>query len=149
MRPTSIPSTCTAASPSAMTKQSMPLISPWVMSSVPAFTRRSWKSLASCLSWRWLSPLNSGTRLRSSETAMAATLSALGVRVQAADDLGRVARVVREVEDLVEVQPEIGAFQQRAQGRALVPAALRVLLRDPVGLVALHTVGDEREQHAL
>src|SRR6478736_2151698 len=130
MRATSTPSTLTAASPSATTKQSMPLISPCLMSSVPALIRRSLKSFASCRSCRWLSPLNSGTRLSSSATAMAATLSAAGARVQAPDDLGRVAGVVRDVEDLVEVQPEVGLLEQRTQRRALVPRALRVLLRD-------------------
>src|SRR5262245_31674793 len=66
--PTRVPSTMTAASPSAITKKSTPLISPCLVSSAPAGTRRSLKSLASWRNWRWLSPLNSGTRFRSSAT---------------------------------------------------------------------------------
>src|SRR4051812_28198219 len=51
-----------------MMKQSTPLIAPCLTSSTPAFTRRSLTSFASCLSWRWFSPLKSGTLLSSSVT---------------------------------------------------------------------------------
>src|SRR5262245_35447040 len=61
----------TAASPSAITKKATPVFSLCRVSCEPAGTRRCLKSLASPRSWRWLRPLNRGTRFRSS--AMLAT----------------------------------------------------------------------------
>ena len=72
-------------------------------------------------------------------------------RVEATDDLVRVAHVRREVEDRVEVesrQLRIGC-EQLAQRRAAVQCLLGDSLDDPVGVVAAHAPRDQREQHAL
>ena len=60
-----------------------------------------------------------------------------------------VARVVAEVEDRVEVEPEVALGEQLAQLDARVPRALGVLLDDPVRLVAAAALRDEREQDPL
>src|SRR3954451_4967223 len=70
-------------------------------------------------------------------------------RVEPADDPLGEAGVVAEVEDRVEVEPEIARREQLAQVDASVPRALRILLHDPVRLVAAVAALDEREQDAL
>ena len=65
--------------------------------------------------------------------------------VEAIDDLARVARVVGEIEDLVEVEAEVARSEQVAQRRRGVPRALGVLLDDAVGVVALHPLRHERD----
>src|SRR5580692_7188279 len=74
-----------------------------------------------------------------------------GDRVQPRQDLGRVAEVVRVIEDRAQVQvagPLVGG-EQLAQRDALIPRALGQLLHDPVGLIARGPRLDERQQHAL
>src|SRR3954452_6565659 len=70
-------------------------------------------------------------------------------RVEPADDALGEPRVVPEVEQLVEVEPEGAGGEQLAQMHAGVPRPLGVLLDDPVRLVARVAALDEREQHAL
>src|SRR4051795_6712287 len=70
-------------------------------------------------------------------------------RVEPADDALGEARVVPEVEQLVEVEAEVAGGEQLAQVHARVPRPLGVLLDDPVRLVARVPALDEREQHAL
>src|SRR3984885_7462988 len=73
--------------------------------------------------------------------------------VEAPDDLAGIAHVMGVVEDLVEIEPERAHSrvlgEHLAHRDALVPGALRQLLRDAVGVVARHPCRDEREQHAL
>src|SRR4051795_9601143 len=70
-------------------------------------------------------------------------------RVEAPDDPLGVAGVVAEVEEHVEIEPEVAGREQLAQMRAAVPCALGVLLDDPVRLVARVPALDQGEQHPL
>src|SRR3954469_995954 len=70
-------------------------------------------------------------------------------RVEAPDDPRVVAGVVAEVEEHVEIEPEVAGGEQLAQMRAAVPRALGVLLDDPVRLVARVPALDQGEQHPL
>src|SRR4051794_9481493 len=70
-------------------------------------------------------------------------------RVEAPDDPLGVAGVVAEVEEHVEIEPEVAGGEQLAQMRAAVPRALGVLLDDPVRLVARVPALDQGEQHPL
>src|ERR1700735_4369358 len=74
-----------------------------------------------------------------------------GDLVEARDDRPRVADVVAEVEDPVEVEPT-GALvggEQLAQRDALVPGVLSELLHDPIGVVAARSRRHQCEQHSL
>ena len=72
--------------------------------------------------------------------------------MQAVENGVDVARVRAEVEGGGEVDPAgdpLVALDERAEVEPLVPRAHRVLLHEPVGLVARQAALDEREQHAL
>src|SRR5215218_8367364 len=72
-----------------------------------------------------------------------------GERVEPTDDRLGVAREGGRIEDRVEVEAGCRLGEQLAEGDALVPGALGVLLDDPVGVVARAAALDERKQRPL
>ena len=70
--------------------------------------------------------------------------------LQTLHHLRHVTDVVAVVEDGVEVELDAGLLlEQRPQRRPSVPRLLGEALHDPVRVVALHALLDQREQHAL